>query len=196
MSLRGLLLRLTAAAVLVALAGACAAPQPVLPPIPPTPPDEIASGATPLPTRGPFPPGEVLPYVAQSGDTLPAVAAHFNTTVAEVLDANPGLASTTTLPAGLPMQVPAYYLPLTTTPFHSLPDSEVVNGPTAIGFDARAEIQKRPGFLSTISDYAFRRERPAWEVIDVVARNYSIHPRLLLTLLEHQNSGAQPAVPG
>ena len=195
MSLHAWICRLTAAAALAALAGACAVAQPELAPSPPTPPDEIASGATPLPTRRPFPPGQVLPYVAQSGDTLPAVAAHFNTTIAEVLDANPGLASTTTLPAGLPMQVPAYYLPLTTTPFHSLPDSEVVNGPTAIGFDARAEIQKRPGFLSTISDYAFRRERPAWEVIDVVARNYSIHPRLLLTLLEHQTQALSQPFP-
>jgi LasA protease len=186
---------MTAAAVLAALAGACAAPQPVLPPIPPPPTEAIAGGATPLPTRGPFPPGEVLPYIAQSGDTLPAVAAHFNTTLAEILDVNPGLASATTLPAGLPMQVPAYYLPLTTTPFHSLPDSEVVNGPTAVGFDTRAEIQKRAGFLSTVSDYAFRRERPAWEVIDVVARNYSIHPRLLLTLLEHQTQALSQPFP-
>ncbi len=195
MNFRGRSRRLTAAAMLAVLAGACAAPQPDLMQVPPTPTDAAAGAATPLPTRGPFPPGEMLPYVAQSGDTLPAVAAHFNTTVAEILDANPGLAQTTTLPAGLPMQVPAYYLPLTTTPFQSLPDSEVVNGPSAVGFNTRAEIQKRPGFLSSVSDYAFRRERPAWDVIDVVARNYSVHPRLLLTLLEHQTQALSRPFP-
>lgn len=188
-------LRLLAVASLAAWAGACAAPRAELTPLPATPEVEVVSGATPLPTRGPFPPGEVLPYVAQSGDTLPAVAAHFNTTVDEILSANPGLTPTTTLPAGLPMQVPAYFLPLTTTPFQSVPDSEVVNGPTAIGFDTRAEILRRPGFLNSISDYAFRRERPAWEVIEVVARNYSIHPRLLLTLLEHQSQALTQPFP-
>lgn len=186
---------LALASVLAAYLGACAAPQAELPPSSPTPEVMSASVATALPTRSAFPPGEVLPYVAQSGDTIPAVAAHFNTTPTVILEANPGLSQTTTLPAGLPLQVPAYYLPLTTTPFQSLPDSEVINGPTAVGFDTRQEILKRPGFLSTVSDYAFRRERPAWDVIDVVARNYSLHPRLLLTLLEHQTQALSQPFP-
>jgi LasA protease len=147
------------------------------------PPTSIA---TPLPTREVFPPGELLPYQAQSGDTLPAVASHFNTTVEEILQANPGLQVSTTFEPGMSLVIPAYYLPLTTSPFHALPDSEVIFGPSGIGFNTRQEILKRPGYLSGLSDYAFRKERPAWEVVDVVARNYSIHPRLLLTLLEHQ----------
>jgi len=195
MTLHGWASRLTAVGVLAAVAGACAAPQAEQMPEPASPTIEVSLEATRLPTREPFAPGEVLPYIAQSGDTLPAVAAHFNSSEAEVLQANPGLTATTTLPAGLPMQVPAYYLPLTTTPFQSFPDSEVVNGPTAVGFNTRAEILKRPGFLSSLSDYAFRRERPAWEVIEVVARNYSIHPRLMLTLLEHQSQALSEPFP-
>lgn len=145
---------------------------------------------TPLPTRVSHPPGELVDYLAQSGDTLPAIAAHFNTSVAEILDANPGIsAGITTLPAGYPLQIPAYYLPLTGSPFHILPDSEVINGPSAVGFDVRAEITQRPGFLADLDDYAYRIDRPAWEVVQVVAANYSLHPRLLLTLLEH-GSGA------
>jgi len=141
--------------------------------------------ASPLPTRGPFPPGQLVDYLAQSGDTLPALAAHFHTTVQEIRQANPQIPDyATTMPAGFPMRIPAYYVPLTSLPFTLVPDSEVINGPSAVSFDIRAEIESRPGFLSSLSDYAFRRMRPAWEVVDVVARNYSIHPRLLLTLLE------------
>jgi len=38
--------------------------------------------ATFLPTRPQFQPGELVDYLAQTGDTLPALARHFNTSVA------------------------------------------------------------------------------------------------------------------
>jgi len=146
------------------------------------------TSATSLPARTVFAPGELVPYLAKSGDTLPAIAAHFNTTLEELREANPDLPATvTTLPKGFPLQVPAYYSPLTGKPFQILPDSEFIAGPSAIGFDLRREIQRRPGFLATLSDYAYERERPAWEVVEVVSRNYSLHPRMLLALLEHQS---------
>ncbi len=150
-------------------------------------PTQAAPGATPLPTRTAHPPGELVDYVAQSGDTLPALAERFNTTAAAILEANPAIPrDASTLPVGYPLQIPAYFQPLMGTPFKILPDSEFVNGPTAVGFDLRAAVQGRPGWLASHTDYAYGRERPGWEVVEVVARNYSIHPRLLLTLLEHQ----------
>ena len=36
--------------------------------------------ATPLPTRPAYSPGELVDYVVQSGDSMPALAQHFNTT--------------------------------------------------------------------------------------------------------------------
>ena len=44
---------------------------------------------TPLPIRNSYGPGELVDYTAQTGDTLPALAARFNTTVDEILEANP-----------------------------------------------------------------------------------------------------------
>jgi LysM repeat protein len=41
--------------------------------------------STPLPTRPSYKPGELVEYIAQDGDTLPALAARFNTTVDEIL---------------------------------------------------------------------------------------------------------------
>jgi hypothetical protein len=40
-----------------------------------------------------------------------------------------------------------------------------------------------------MTDYANSRQRPAWEIVDIVAIEYSVHPRLLLTLPE-AGSGA------
>jgi LasA protease len=142
---------------------------------------------TPLPTRGPHPPGELVDYISQTGDTLPVIAAHFNTSEEEIRTANPALPDAiTTFPAGYPLKIPAYYLPLTGTPFHILPDSEVVNGPSAIDFNTRSEILRRPGYLDEMEAFSYKRQRKSWEVVDVIAQNYSIHPRLLLTLLEYQ----------
>jgi hypothetical protein len=99
------------------------------------------------------------------------------------------------LPAGYPLQVPAYYVPLTSTSFHILPDSQAINGPGAIGFDLQSEVESRPGYLKTLTDYAQRKQRPAWEVVDVVARNYSIHPKVLLALLEYQTQALSKPEP-
>ncbi len=142
---------------------------------------------TPIPTRGPHEPGQLFDYVAQTGDTLPALASHFNTTEAEIMEANPSLpASFTTLPPGFPLQIPVYYSPLTGPTFQILPDSEVVYGPTMVDFDLQSEILSRPSFLSDLATFAYRRQRQPWDVIEVLARQYSVNPRLLLTLMEHQ----------
>ena len=46
---------------------------------------------TPLPTRTTFFPGEQVDYMAQDGDTLQALASRFNTSIEEILQANPGI---------------------------------------------------------------------------------------------------------
>lgn len=180
-------LDLALTALVVAGLGAGCGPSPLLPA-----PTSMAADAEPalpsaIPPATAFPPGTIFDYLAQQGDTLPAVAAHFNTTVEAIVEENPALPdAVTTLPAGYLVRVPAFYVPLTSPPFHILPDSEAVNGPGALDFDLRAEVESRPGFLKGLTDYAQRKQRPAWEVVDVVARNYSIHPKVLLALLEHQ----------
>jgi hypothetical protein len=141
-------------------------------------------------------PGELVYYRTHSGDTLPALAARFNTTVAEILEINPQIPEdATTMPAGYPMDIPAYLHPLTSKQTDLLPDSEFVNGPSAVGFDLREEVMSRVGYLANASDYAYRVERPGWEVVQQIATNYSIHPRLLLTLLEHQTSALSNPFP-
>ncbi len=153
--------------------------------------------ATPLPTRGPHSPGQIFEYLAQSGDTLPAIASHFNTTEDEIRAENPDLPDAiTTLPAGYPLLVPAYYTPLTGSTFHILPDSEVVNGPSSVGFDIRSEVLKRSGFLTDLDTFAYKRQREAWQVVEIIALNYSINPRLLLALLEHQSKAMSLPFPG
>ena len=152
---------------------------------------------TALPTRPPYGPGELVDYLAQTGDTLPALAKHFNTTVEEIREANPIIPQdATTMPPGMPMKIPIYYAPLWGTPFKIIPDSQFVNGPAAVSFDTAAFIGEHPGWLNGYFEYASGATRSAAGIIDLVAQNFSVGPRLMLTLLEYQAGGlSQPSPP-
>lgn len=155
-----------------------------------------AGAADPLhfPERPIYAPGELVAYVAQTGDTLPALAVRFNTSVAEILEANPFIPdSATTMPPGMPMQIPIYYAPLWGSPFQILPDSLFVNGPAQVGFDTSTFVNSHPGWLKNFRGFASGGNRTGAEIVDIVARNYSVSPRLLLALLEyHAGAISQP----
>jgi len=153
----------------------------------PAPTSTPPPASTPLPTRPAYQPGELVEYVAQAGDTLPAIAAHFNTTVKEIRAANAFIPlDVTTMPPGMPMKIPIYYEPLWGTPYQIIPDSQFINGPAAAGFDPVAFVNSQPGWLKNYQDYAGDQNMRGGEIIQFVALNYSVSPRLLLALLEFQ----------
>ena len=164
-------------------------------PVAPTPTAGVT--ATGLPARPEYDPGALVDYTAQTGDTLPALASHFNTTVQEIRDANPDIpADATTMPPGMPMKIPIYYLPFWGTSYQILPDSQFINGPSAVPFDTRAFVLSHPGWLKDYSTYLADAVRSGAEIVDIVATNYSISPRVLLALLEFQTGAlSQPVAP-
>lgn len=142
---------------------------------------------TPYPTRPAYAPGELVPYVAQTGDTLTGLAARFNTTEMAIRTANPIIPEdATTMPPGMPMEIPIYYRPLWGTPYQILPDAAYVNGPAVGEFNSQAFIWQHQGWLRSYEAWAFKGTRTAGEIIDYVAVSYSISPKLLLALLEYQ----------
>ncbi len=156
----------------------------------------LAAAPTPLLQRPVYQPGELVDYLAQPGDTLPALAVHFNTTVEEIRQANPFIPeSATTMPAGMPMKIPIYYAPFWGSPYKILPDSLFINGPAQIGFDTQEFIASQPGWLKTYSEYAAEANRSAAEIVDLVALKFSLSPRLLLALLEYQSGALTQAQP-
>jgi hypothetical protein len=153
-------------------------PTPTLPPI------------QPQPTRPVYQPGEMVDYLAQPGDTLPALAAHFNTSVEEIYTANPIIpADATTMPAGFPMKIPIYFQPLWGSSYQIIPDGYYVNGPAMLEFNTAEFVAKQPGWLKNHMEYAAGENRTGANIVDYVATNFSISPQVLLTLLEFQ-SGA------
>ena len=142
---------------------------------------------TQLPTRPPYAPGTIVDYIAQTGDTLPAVAAHFNTTVDEIKTANPVIPNNvTTLPPGFPMKIPIYYQSIWSSPFQIIPDSAFVYGPRDSGFDVIQFVNDQSGWLKSTKDNVGERTRSGAEVVLYVSEMFSISPRLFLSILEYQ----------
>jgi len=146
--------------------------------------------ATAIPTfpgRPHYNPGELVDYLAQTGDTIPALARRFNTTEDEIFAANPFIPrDATTMPPGMPMKIPIYYLPLWAEPFQIIPDHALVNGPTLIGFNTTAYLSETEGWLKSYRAYAGGAWRSGANIVDYVATNFSVSPRLLVALLEYQ----------
>lgn len=159
-------------------------------------PIEIVEQTTPVPTRPAYSPGELVDYLVQTGDTLPALASRFNTSIPELREANPIIPeNVTTLPPGMPMKIPIYYVPLWGTPYQILPDSHFINGPHQLDFDTSAFLNGKPGWLGHYVGYASGENRTGAEIVDLVAQNFSVSPRLLLALLEYQVGGVTQSVP-
>ncbi|MBN1373530.1 MAG: LysM peptidoglycan-binding domain-containing protein [Anaerolineaceae bacterium] len=177
-------------------------------------PTDLASGeapapftAQPTPTAGPTPtieptrpvysPGELVDYIAQTGDTLPVLAEHFNTTVREIRQANTFIPlDATTMPPGMPMKIPIYYQPLWGSAYQIIHDSLYINGPAQRGFDSTTFVNQQPGWLKNFSEYASGQDRTGAQIVDLIALNHSVSPRLLLALLEYELGAlTDPAMP-
>lgn len=151
---------------------------------------------TPYPTRPAYSPGQLVDYVARTGDTLPALATRFNTTIKEIRDANPIIPpDATTMPPGMPMSIPIYYRALWGTPYQIIPDAAFVDGPDISSFNTAQFINQQQGWLNSYHAWAFKGTRTAAEIINYVAINYSISPKLLLALLDYQSGAfSQPSI--
>jgi LasA protease len=145
--------------------------------------------STPVPTRASYNPGTLVEYLAQSGDTLPALAAHFNSTVQEIRSANPILPQdVTTLPPGLPMKMPIYYQSLWGSSYKIIPDQEFIFGPSQKKFNTVSFVNSQPGWLKNYEEFVGGRQRKGGELIDYLSTNFSISPRVLLAIAQYQTS--------
>ena len=123
-------------------------------------------------------------YVVQPGDTLGTVAALYGITIEDLINAN-SLPNPDTLEVGQTINVPG--TTLVYGPDNKLiPDSELVYSPTASGFNVASFIKFQQGFLKAYSEDVDGEVWSGVEIIDFVAQNYSVNPRLLLALLEYR----------
>ena len=137
-----------------------------------------------LPTATLIPDGTVE-YFTQSGDTFASIAAHFRVELAEI-ESEDVLELTLLVDAGTRLLV-RDVLGETTPPDILFPDAAVVFSPAAVGFDVGAFADTQGGYLSTYSELMTRGTTLASEIIEQLALENSINPRIMLALMEAES---------
>ena len=149
-------------------------------------PDGITSPPTPdTPHKVPDIRSQNETYYVQPNDTLGVIAARFGVSVEAILAANQ-LADPNILYVGQALEIPAV-IPGDPAPgFKIIPDSELVNGPVNVHFDIYAYLEARGGYINQYQEVVEGKMRSGPEIVDFIARNFSVNPRLLLAVLEYQ----------
>ena len=125
-------------------------------------------------------------YTVRTGDTLSGIAYYqCGCDVEELMTLN-HIADPSQLQAGQPLQIPIT-ADHTGPALHLLPDSEVVYSPAYLDFDVAGFVAQQGGCLKDYRERVSGREHSGAELVELVARNFSVGPRVLLALLEYQS---------
>jgi len=123
-------------------------------------------------------------YIVQSGDTIDSIALRFGVEAESIITLNE-LANPDALEIGQTLVIP---VPESEEPgpnFKILPDSELVFGPAADGFDPEEYLKGKNGYLKGYTEMVEGRERTGPEILSYVAEHYSVNPRILMASLEY-----------
>jgi murein DD-endopeptidase MepM/ murein hydrolase activator NlpD len=125
-------------------------------------------------------------YYAQAADTLPVVATRFGVDPDEITSREP-IPESAYLTPGQLLVIPRR-LTETTSPHHTMPDSEVVFSPSATDFDVESFVSQAGGKLSEYTQWLESTGvNSGAQIVERVAIENSINPRLLLAMLEFQS---------
>ncbi|NLG97845.1 MAG: hypothetical protein GX491_10825 [Chloroflexi bacterium] len=169
-------------------------PDPVETPyLNPTPGSNSPLAASPDPASTPTPrPTPEIPilYYTQAGDTLKGISARFNVDPSEIFSPDlEELPEEGLFDPDVLLIIPPR-LGETSNDTRLIPDSEVVNSPSALDLDLPAFIKAGGGYLSTYQEWrvsGFAGWHDGASIIERVSLENSINPRLLLAILEHQS---------
>ncbi len=126
-------------------------------------------------------------HVVQAGDTLGLIARSYNVPLEAVIEVN-SLVNPDLLSVGQLLLIPAPQPRGTAPGFKILPDSELVYGPASAEFDIEHFVQTGSGYLMTYLEDVNEETMTGAQIVERIAQNYSVNPRLLLAILEHQSS--------
>lgn len=125
-------------------------------------------------------------YYAQSGDSLDVLALRFGVPVNEISSTGE-LLEHGFISEGQLLLIPMR-LENISDGLRLFPDAEVVNSPSALDFNLEDFISQAGGKLASYQESVYANGMMTGaQMIRRVARDYSIHPRLLLALLEYES---------
>ena len=165
-------------------------PLPIVPP--------VDSGTLIIPTADPTRPSVEIPiaqeYTVQPGDTLSGIAAANGVSVDTLMQIN-NLANPDQLEVGQVIRLPE---PPSEqgSDFKIVADSRMVRGPGSSAFNVGDFVSRQPGYIRTAIDTVDEQPFTAAQIVERVALEYSIDPRLLLALLEFKSNWLSNPDPG
>lgn len=146
---------------------------------------------TPTPDPPHFVPtlrAETQEYTVQRNDTLGQIAQRYSVSLEMLIAANQ-LTNPDILEVGQLLTIPAPDTNSTGSAFKIIPDSELVYSPAAAQFDVGAFIAGKAGYLMQYQQEVEEEGKTMTgaDIVSLVARQYSVNPRLLLAVLEYQS---------
>src|SRR3990170_4645014 len=126
-------------------------------------------------------------YVVQSGDTLNNIARGYNVSTDDIILAN-SLTSPDFLEIGQVLTIPPPRPGPPGPGFKIIPDSELVYGPVSATFDIAAFITGKGGYLVSYQEEVNGQTLSGAQIVERVAQDFSVNPRLLLAALEYQSN--------
>lgn len=146
-----------------------------------------ATTPTPNPSVSlPTPRSETVTYTVQKGDTLRTIGQRFQVTVNDITRVNE-LINPNLIEVGQVLILPPPSFIGAASSFKIIPDSELVYSPSNAAFDVTEFIEQSNGFLAYYAEEVDGINLSGVEIIERVALEYSINPRLLLVVLEYQS---------
>jgi LasA protease len=125
-------------------------------------------------------------YYSQAADTLKVVGTRFGVGSEEISSPDP-IPDASFINPGQLLIIPRR-LTNTTSSQKLLPDSEVVYSPSAVNFDVEAFTQEAGGYLASYQEWhKSTGMKSGAQIVQRVATENSINPRLLLALLEYNS---------
>lgn len=130
-------------------------------------------------------PGAAFNYRTRSGDTLEALSRRFNVAPQQINSPDP-ITETGMIPSGQELIIPNMdeeWLPSGLL----LPDGEMINSRSSIGFDIEAYLISADGFVNTYQEAVNGQNLSGAQIIERISDEASINPRLLIAFLEYRS---------
>ena len=128
---------------------------------------------------------EPVEYTVQAGDTMGTIAQKFDVTIAEIVIEN-GV-DPDAMQVGQILTIPVHPPSPNGPSFKIIPDSEAVYSPSSVAFDVGQFIAGQNGYLAYYDEWVEDQILTGAQIVQRVAEEFSVNPRLLLAVLEYQS---------
>jgi LasA protease len=125
-------------------------------------------------------------YVIKPNDTLGQIAKLYGVPLATLVEIN-NIANPDLVEPGQVLEIPPGDPRPPGPAFKIIPDSELVYGPASAYFDLPGFIQIKKGYINNYQEELDGEIYSGADVVQRVAQEYSVNPRLLLAVLEYRS---------